>query len=400
MLYTPDGKTLEKYADLLVNYALNSGLGVREGEVVFCIGEDSTKPLLHELQKVILKAGAHPMINMVPSGFERSFLDIADIDQLKFFPKKYLKARVDLIDHMISLYSTEDPNHLKGVDPKNLFAYMDSKRSFRKWLFDKEYKGRFTWTLAGYATEGMAKEAGMSLSEYWDEIIKACYLDCENPRSEWVKMTKEQNRIMKGLNALPIEKLFIQGENIELTITLGEKRRWIGGSGRNIPSYEIFTSPDWRGTEGYIRFNQPLYRYGHILRGIKLVFKKGLVVEASAESEDKMIKELVKRKNADKIGEFSLTDSRFSRITKFMANTLFDENVGGRYGNTHLALGMSYKDTYDGDPKDVPEKQWYEMGFNDSDEHTDIMSTEDRTVTALFKDGGKRVIYEDGKFTL
>ena len=69
------------------------------------------------------------------------------------------------------------------------------------------------------------------------------------------------------LNALPIERLHVVGEDVDLRITLGEQRQWVGGSGRNIPSFEIFTSPDWRGTEGWIAFNQPLYRYGNLVRG-------------------------------------------------------------------------------------------------------------------------------------
>ena len=109
---------------------------------------------------------------------------------------------------------------------------------------------------------------------------------------------------------------------------------------------------------------------------------------------------MIARPNADKIGEYSLTDSRASRITKFMADTLFDENMGGKYGNTHLAVGMSYKDAYRGDPTKVKKPEWKTLGFNDSGEHCDIISTEDRTVTAILKDGSEKVIYRDGKFVV
>jgi aminopeptidase len=109
---------------------------------------------------------------------------------------------------------------------------------------------------------------------------------------------------------------------------------------------------------------------------------------------------MIATENADKIGEYSLTDSRFSRITKFMAETLYDENVGGTYGNTHLALGKSYHDCYDGDPAGVTPDRWAELGFNDSTVHTDIVSTTDRTVTARLRDGSERVIYAGGRFQL
>ncbi|MDP3790362.1 MAG: aminopeptidase, partial [Candidatus Omnitrophota bacterium] len=103
---------------------------------------------------------------------------------------------------------------------------------------------------------------------------------------------------------------------------------------------------------------------------------------------------------ADKIGEFSLTDSRLSRITKFMGETLFDENVGGKWGNTHLALGSAYKDSYPGDPAEVTDIGWKEMGYNESVIHTDIVATSRRTVTGTLPSGEKKVIYKDGKFVI
>ena len=130
-------------------------------------------------------------------------------------------------------------------------------------------------------------------------------------------------------------------------------RRWLGGRGRNIPSFELFTSPDWRGTEGWIYCNQPLYRYGNLVKGIRLAFVDGRVSEASAEQNEQVLKEMIATEGADRIGEFSLTDRRFSRITRFMAQTLYDENFGGAYGNTHIALGRSYQDAYAGDPASV-----------------------------------------------
>jgi aminopeptidase len=109
---------------------------------------------------------------------------------------------------------------------------------------------------------------------------------------------------------------------------------------------------------------------------------------------------MIKRRNANRIGEYSLTDKRYSRITKFMANTLFDENVGGEFGNTHLALGNAYKDSYTGDMSQPTADDWQAWGFNESPEHTDIISTEDRVVTATLPDGSKTVIFKDGMFTV
>ena len=159
-------------------------------------------------------------------------------------------------------------------------------------------------------------------------------------------------------------------------MTLGENRRWIGGGGRNIPSFEIFTSPDWRGTEGWIRFSEPLYIYGSLITGIELAFENGVLSQAKAEQNEELLLEMLATENANRVGEFSLTDSRLSTITHFMADTLFDENVGGPFGNTHIAMGKSLQHCYDGDPAALSVDDWERLGFNESVVHTDIVSTD------------------------
>jgi aminopeptidase len=204
-----------------------------------------------------------------------------------------------------------------------------------------------------------------------------------------------------SISSLPRSiKLHAVGPDMDMWYSLGEKRAWHAGSGRNIPSFEIFTSPDWRGTNGWIKINQPLYRYSNKITGIELEFKNGRVVKSRAKTNEKFLKEMIATPGADKIGEYSLTDKRHSRITKFMAETLFDENIGGPYGNSHIALGMSYRDTYAGDVSKLTDKEAARLGFNDSSVHTDIISTTDRTVTAHLKDGSTKVIYKSGQFVL
>jgi aminopeptidase len=197
-----------------------------------------------------------------------------------------------------------------------------------------------------------------------------------------------------------MEYLTVKGPDIDLKIKLGPERLWKGGSGRNIPSFEFFTSPDWRGVEGTVRFNEPVYRYGKVMRDIRLVIKKGIVVEAEAKEGNELLQEMLKTPNANKIGEYSLTDKRMSRITHTMAETLFDENIGGPFGNTHLAVGMAYQDCYRGDCAKLTKRDWVQLGYNDSAEHTDMVSTTDRVVTAHLSDGSQKVIYAHGEFTL
>ena len=410
MQYTPSAKILERYADVLVNFALGGGKGIKAGDVVRVTANESSKPLYAALQRAILKAGGHMIGNFLPddvSGEDKvnmaaDFLTHGKPAQIDFFPKDYLKSMTDLLDHTIYVIADADMHALKGIDPKKIMRRGLAMKPMADWRNEKEHKGKFTWTIALYGTPAMAKEAGLTEDEYWSQIIRACFLDETNPIAKWRDVYKKLENYRKKLNALApkTDRLHIEGADADLWIKLGDKRAWLGGSGRNIPSFELFTSPDCRGTEGWIRLNQPLYRYGNKIEGIELHFKKGKVVKSSAKSNEKLLKEMIATPGADMVGEYSLTDKRFSRITKFMAETLFDENMGGPQGNTHIALGRSYNDTYAGDVSKLTKAQAKALGFNDSSVHTDVISTTERTVTAHMRDGSTMVIYRNGEFTL
>jgi len=398
--FQPSAAMLEKYAQVLVNFALNSGEGVNAGEVVICRVPDVAKPLALALQNTLLKAGAYPMMRLSPTGFAKDFFDLASQEQLEFFPRKFLHERAELADHHIGIIADPDPYELSEVNPKKIMQARNSKKPYRDWLITKENKGKFTWTAALWGTEAKAKEVGLTLEEYWQQIYQACLLNEVDPVAKWRELQAMKEEIKQKLNDLKINFVTMKGADVDLKVAIGEDRIWQGGGGRNIPSFEIFTSPDWRGVDGWIHFNQPLYRYGNIIKDIELKIEHGLVVEAKAKTGNKLLQAILETKNANKIGEFSLTDSRMSHITHVMAETLFDENIGGPFGNTHLAVGMAYQDCYRGDASSLKKEDWEAKGFNDSSEHTDIISTTDRTVTAYLADGSSLVIYKDGKFVV
>lgn len=400
MSYQPSQEILDKYADVLINFALNSGQGVKKGEVVFLQVSEVAKPMLISLRRAVLQAGAIPIIEYAPDDMAREYFELATDEQLQYFPDKYLKGKVDQADHFVSIISETDKHELEGIDPQKIMMRSKAFEPYKDWRVEKENRGEMTWTLALYGTQVMADEAGLSLEEYWEQIIQGCYLDDENPRQKWEEIQGEIDQVKAKLDALAIRKVRIVSQGTDLVVGLGDNRQWLGGSGRNIPSFELFITPDWRVTEGHIYFNQPLYRYGNLIQDVRLWFENGVVVKATAEKGEDVLKEMIATENADKIGEFSLTDARMSRITKFMAETLFDENMGGEFGNTHVALGMGYKDCYTGDPSNVSKGEWETMGYNDSVVHTDIISTHDRVVTATLPDGSEKVIYKNGQFTV
>jgi len=400
MAYTPPAEILERYASVLVDFALGGGEGVQPGEVVRVVAPESAKPLYAALNRAVWRADAHAIGSYQPDddpevNLARDFYEIASAEQLDYFPGSYMRGLVDQIDHQVTVIAPGDPRSLDTVDPARIMRRGEAMRTLLDWRNEKENAGRFTWTLGLYGTPGMAAEAGMDVEEYWEQIVHACFLDSEQPLERWREVGERLEATREWLDSLDIERVHVEGEDADLWVSIGEQRR-----GRNIPSFELFTSPDWRGTEGWIYCNQPLYRYGNLVKGIRLTFADGRVTDASAEENERVLTEMIATEGADRVGEFSLTDRRFSRITRFMAQTLYDENVGGAYGNTHIAVGRSYQDAYTGDPASLSQDDWQRLGFNNSSVHTDIVSTADRVVTATLRGGGERVIYREGEFQL
>ncbi len=401
-----DDYLLKNYAKVMVHYALNNGKGINKGDTVFLVGQECTKDLFMAIAKEVYDAGGNLITNYQPNNVRdnsliRYLLQKGSEEQLGFFAKPYWQGIVEATDHILFIISEPDIHYLEGL-PASKISRMNSARApYMKMREKKEQEGKLSWSLCLYGTQSMADEAGLSLEEYWEQIIKACYLREDDPVAKWRQVQKEIEEIKDKLDAFEIEMLHIKGEDADLHIKIGANRKWLSGGGKNIPSFEIFTSPDWRGTNGTIRFNQPLYYSGKRIAGVSLRFENGIVVTSSATENEDALKEMIAQENANKVGEFSLTDKRHSRITKFMATTLFDENTGGEFGNTHIALGNAYKDTYTEDMAAVTEEQWAEMGYNSCPKvHTDIISTTNRTVTATLRGKTEKVIYKDGQFVL
>jgi aminopeptidase len=402
--YEPDREIVERYARLLVDFALGDGAGIRPGDTVRVVGAEETKPLFAEVCRAIWRSGGNVIQELQLTqderfNLERDFYELATDAQLDHFPEKYRRGLLDEIDHMIYIDGSDHPQAMKEADPQKMLRRQAAFMPLIAWQQEKEAAGLLHWTIGLWGTAAMAAEAGLTLEQYWEQIIRACFLDDADPIARWRETLDAVHTYRDWLNSLPIDRLHVEAEGTDLWLTLGERRRWVGGSGRNIPSFEVFTSPDWRGTNGHISFSEPLYTHGTLVSGVRLEFRDGLVTSATADQSAELLEQIVAAPGGNRVGEFSLTDARLSRIDRFMANTLYDENIGGPFGNTHLAVGMSLNVTYDGDAAAVPEEQWEQLGYNlQAAVHNDIVSTTDRTVTAVMRDGAERVIYAGGRF--
>jgi aminopeptidase len=405
-MYKLNDDLLKKYAQVMVHYALNNGNGINKGDTVYLVAQECAKDLFIAIAKEVYAAGGNLITQYLPDNIRqtsltRFLLQNGTDEQVSFFAAPYWKGIVDSADHILFIVAEPDIHVFEGLSSFKISMMNSAKAPWFQMREKKEQEAKLSWSLCLYGTQSMADEAGLTLHEYWAQIIEACYLSEDDPVAKWKQVQAEIEEIKNKLDALQIEKLHIKGNDINLEIRLGKHRKWLSGGGKNIPSFEIFTSPDWRGTNGHVTFNQPLYYSGKRIAGVHLQFKDGIVVTSSATENEDALKEMISQENADKVGEYSLTDKRHSRISKFMATTLFDENIGGEFGNTHIALGNAYKDTFTGDTSKVSEEEWRDMGYNSCPKvHTDIVSTANRTVTATLADNSKKIIYKDGMFVI
>ncbi|MGD8228446.1 MAG: aminopeptidase [Desulfobacteraceae bacterium] len=393
-------RQMERYCDVLI-WALNTARQGRfEKNDVILIRYDLAAVRMAEiLQAKVLDMGMNAIPRMgLTWAMEQSFFEKANNRQLVFLTP----GEKELFSHLngsVYLYAPGSLTHLRHIDPKRIGKAAVARKPLRDILDKRDERGKFGWSLCMVPTPALAKHAKLSKKQYTEQVIRACYLHKKDPVKEWQGIYKNAMGIKKWINKMRVKHYHVESKNVDLKITPGKNRKWIGLSGHNIPSFEIFLSPDWRGTEGVYFANQPSFRSGNYVEGVRIEFRRGNAKRITAKKgKDFVVKQLSMDPGAKRVGEFSLTDKRFSKINKFMANTLYDENYGGRYGNCHVALGSSYANTYTGDTSRLTKENKKRLGFNDSALHWDLVNTEEKRVTAYLRSGKKTVIYENGMF--
>lgn len=395
-------KRIKKYCDVLLWALKKARKGAcRKNEIVMIRYDLPALRLAEALQAKLLDGGMNPVlrVGMTPR-MEKQFYVRANKRQLLFQPPGE-KELYQKLNGGIYLHAPDSLTHLADVDSSRIGKAAVARKFLKDVLDRREETGKFSWTLCVFPTAELAKQAQLSLTRYANQVIKACYLNAKDPVARWEETYRNALAIKRWLNRMKIKRLHVESDQVDLTLTPGERRKWVGLTGHNIPSFEIFLSPDWRGTNGTYYADQPSYRNGNYVEMVRLTFDKGKVAKSEAAKGGSFLaKQVALDPGAARVGEFSLTDKRFSRIDCFMANTLFDENFGGKHGNCHLALGSSYSDTYDGDVSTLTREMKRKLGFNDSALHWDLVNTEDKRITAYLAGGGKAVIYEKGIFAL
>lgn len=394
--------TLEKYAEVLYwGLTVARGRDFKKSDLIMVRYDMDAAPLAEAVVTLLHEHGMVPVPKAAPTPrMERDLYTLANNKRLTATIPGERELLAGLAGS-ISLSAPASLNHLAAVDPERFARRQGARKHLSDIQQTRERLGEYSWTLGLYPTKALAEAAGMSLEDYAQALKEACMLGHGAPLRDWKLLIKRVRDTRDQLTGLKARAYRVQSDSMDLLVPAGERRRWIGLTGRNIPSYEVYTSPDWRGVEGTFYADLPSYRTGNVIRGVRLTITRGQVTELSAEEGTAFaVEQLKSDSGAARLGEFALVDRRFSPIDRFMANTLLDENHGGDHGSCHIALGNSYANTFTGHPPEFTDTLKKALGFNQSGLHWDLVNTEPKTVHALLPDGTRKLIYEDGEFRL
>ncbi|MCJ7683992.1 MAG: aminopeptidase, partial [Desulfobacteraceae bacterium] len=284
-------KQLDKYADVLLwgLKAARSGK-FKRGDVVLVQFDLPAVQLAEIVQAKLLDMGMNPVVRSgLTPVMEHNFYKKANNKQL-VFRGSWQDDLYKNISGRIYLHAPASLTHLADIDPKRIGKVAVAMKPLRDIMRNKEEQGALGWTLCMMPTEELAKKAKLSLRQYTNQIIKACYLDKPDPVGAWKRVFKDAVAIKKWMNSMDVKYYHVESEGIDLKIRPGDRRRWVGISGHNIPSFELFISPDWRGTEGTYLADQPSFRSGNLVKGVKLTFKRGSATEATARKGESFTK--------------------------------------------------------------------------------------------------------------
>ena len=325
---------IQAMADVLVNYSVE----VRRGDWVVIQSGMLGEPLVDACVRSILKAGGHPFVWFHSEGVQETMLHEASDDQLRFIAPA-ITAMVEQADASIAILAPTNTRALTGTDPSRTALQSKAMEPLMETFMTRSASGDLRWTIAECPTPAAAQDASMSLRDYEDFVYGAGLLNEPDPVAAWRGLGERQQRLIEWLQDK--ETVHIIGPGTDFTVSTAG-RTWINDEGhKNFPGGEVFTGPVEDSAQGVIQFTFPAYLRGREVTGVRLVFERGAVVDASASSGGDFLDQMLNMdQGARRLGEFAFGTN--PGIQNFSKNTLFDEKIGG---TLHMALGRSIPET-------------------------------------------------------
>jgi len=314
-------------------------VAVKKDQLVRISTAPPAQPLVLEVFRKVLEAGAYPMVRMVPEETEEIFLRSAGKEQLAYV-NPVTKFEYEKMDCSIGIWADENTRALTNTDPEKIRLNQAARRPLLDIWLKRAAEGKLKWVGTLFPTEANAQEAEMSLAEYEDFVFGAGMLDQADPVASWKRLSEKQQRLVDFLNGKKEYRVVADnGTDVRMSV---QGMKWINCDGHeNFPDGEIFTGPVVNSVDGQINFTFPAVYHGREVHGVKLTFRHGKVVDAHADKgEEFLIKMLEMDAGSRFLGECAMGTNY--RVDRFTRNTLFDEKIGG---TVHFALGAGYPET-------------------------------------------------------
>jgi aminopeptidase len=400
---TAPADLLERFARLVVGFGAN----VQPGQIVAIGGEPGKEPYTRALAVEAYRAGAKFVdVATFDLHIKKARLQHADPRTLDFVPSWWGERLLALGDQRcarIGLSGPVEPGVLDGVDPalvgRDQLPFLKES--------SKVVNDRTTnWTIAPAVTPGWARlirpdaAEDEAVAKLWEEIAHVLRLDEDDPVAAWRARADTLVDAAAKLTERRFEALRFQGPGTDLTVGLFPSSMFVAARFEtvdgiehmpNLPTEEVFSTPDPERVDGVVTATKPLYLGGSIIRGLRVRFEGGRAVQIDADENAEVLRSYVQRdEGADRLGEVALVDAegRIGRLGTVFYDTLLDENAA-----SHIALGSAYGFTVE----DEAERE----RANTSSIHVDFMiGGDDVTVSGLTADGGEAPVLQQGRWQL
>ena len=351
-------------------------------------------------------------------GIKDIYLDLEDEElkhnELKYLSNEELRNSKSFNKEIFDIYAKrnaaflmlcgENPDTMNDIDKDKISFTGKLLRESKPIFKEKEITYEIPWCIALIPTHSYARKVFPNdidaYDKLWDLILKITLCDKDNPIEEWNKKIELNTKRVQTLNNLKIKSLTYSNKlgtkfSIGFTDNVWCGTDTVSKDGRNLivnmPSEEIFTTPNKYTANGIVYASRPLVYNGSLINNFWIKFKDGKVIDYDAEIGKEILESIINIENGNYLGEVALVD-KTSPI--FKSNTIFYETLYDENASCHLALGQGFTECID------TVKELGDIGFNDSLTHVDFMiGTEDLNIVAK-TDDNEIIIMKDGNFVI
>jgi aminopeptidase len=393
---------INRLAELLVRFGAN----VQPGQIVSVASEPGKEALARAVAVAAYRAGAKFVdLRVFDLYFKRARALHADPDTLTYVPPWYGSTILSLGEHRaatIALTGPIDPHVMDGVAPERLGKDMLPRVRESNEVVNAR---TINWTVGPCPSPGWAGlvypelEPDQAVSRLWDDVAHICRLDHDDPVAAWKARLDRLEAVAGKLDALQLDEVHFEGPGTDLRIGLLPTTHWMGARfstidgivhAPNLPTEEVFTTPDPERADGLVTSTKPLYIAGVLVKGLRVRFEGGRAVEIDADEGAGAVQAMAAHDaTASRLGEVALVDreSRIGSLGTVYCDTLLDENAA-----SHIAFGQGFTST-------VPEE--HSGRINSSDVHLDFMiGSDDVSVTGTTAGGDRIPLLRGGAWQL